>query len=174
MPSDVIHLAIAEEQLKRNNRREENYEEFIKGVIYPDSVRDKSLTHYGECSSKSNLFKFVQENNMADSFKRGYFLHLLTDYLFYNHCIEYWSTDIYSDYSILDKELIQKYHVAPSTETINYVEFKQSDELKILSLPMVERFIDKVAELDIDNVTKEIQEKPEKWTKIRPLKEYKE
>ena len=84
MPGYVIHLAVAEQYLRKNENNKEDYSEFIEGVIFPDSVKDKSLTHYGNGSSNSNLYKFLQENKLENSFKRGYFLHLLTDYLFYN------------------------------------------------------------------------------------------
>ena len=84
MPGYVIHLAVAEEYLRKHNEVQEDYNDFIEGVIYPDSVKDKSLTHYGKGSSEANLYKFLEENVLENSFKRGYFLHLLTDYLFYN------------------------------------------------------------------------------------------
>ena len=87
MPGYVIHLAVAEEYLKKHPIPKENYTDFIQGVIFPDSVTDKSLTHYGNGSSESNLYKFLLQNQIIDSFKRGYFLHLLTDYLFYNKYI---------------------------------------------------------------------------------------
>ena len=38
MPGYVIHLAVAEEYLKKHKNVKENYDEFIEGVIYPDSV----------------------------------------------------------------------------------------------------------------------------------------
>jgi len=83
MPGYVIHLAVAERYLKNHKNKKENYDEFIQGVIFPDSVEDKEKTHYGKGSSNSDLYKFLQENKIDNSFKRGYFLHLITDYLFY-------------------------------------------------------------------------------------------
>ena len=88
MPSYAIHLAVAEEYLKKSNCSKENHEKFIKGVIYPDMVKDKSLSHYGSNSSVSDLSKFLSRNRVNDSFKRGCFLHLMTDYLFYNKYID--------------------------------------------------------------------------------------
>ena len=88
MPGYVIHLAIAEEYLRKHSEKKEDYKEFINGVIEPDGVKDKSLTHYGPKSSKSNLAEYLKVNNIDNSFSRGYFLHLLTDYLFYNRYIE--------------------------------------------------------------------------------------
>lgn len=58
-----------------------------------------------------NLYNFLKAHKIDTSFNRGYFLHLLTDYLFYNRYIEYWSTDIYTDYDLLNPYLLKKYHV---------------------------------------------------------------
>ena len=44
MPGYVIHLAVAEEYLKKHKERQEEYNEFINGVIFPDSIKDKLTT----------------------------------------------------------------------------------------------------------------------------------
>ena len=111
MPGYVIHLAVAERYLEKHPNKSENYEDFIEGVIFPDGVKDKSKTHYGNGSSNSNLPDFLNEHNLENSFDRGYFIHLLTDYLFYNKYIDTFSKEIYNDYDILNKELITKYHI---------------------------------------------------------------
>ena len=111
MPGYVIHLAVAKEYLKKSKNRNENEEEFINGVIFPDSVKDKAITHYGEKSSKSNLYEFLKDKNVNNSFNRGYFLHLLTDYLFYNKYVDRMTKDMYNDYDITNKKLIDKYNV---------------------------------------------------------------
>lgn len=170
MPGYVIHLAVAEEYLRKHKEKKEEYDDFIQGVIFPDSVKDKSETHYGRASSQANLYKFLEENEIQDSFKRGYFLHLLTDYLFYNQYIEYFSKDMYNDYDILNRKLMEKYNVTLPEKVKGAVYFKEGLELKILSLPLVEKFIEDVSKLDIDEVIKEVKKDPEKWTKIRPLK----
>ena len=80
---DVI-CAIEEYERDKNPSLNGMVEEFIKGVVFPDGVKDKSLTHYGSGSSKVNLVEFLNEKKLNNSFNRGYFLHLYTDYLFYN------------------------------------------------------------------------------------------
>jgi len=169
MPGYVIHLAVAEQYLRKNKKNVENYDEFIEGVIFPDSVKDKSLTHYGNGSSNSNLFKFLEENKLENSFKRGYFLHLLTDYLFYNKYIEVFSKDIYNDYDILNLKLINKYKVALPEKIKQYVFFKEG-ELKILSYELVEKLIEEISDMNIDEIEKDVKNDCEKWTKIRELK----
>ena len=170
MPGYVIHLSVAEEYLRKQTKIKENYDEFIEGVIYPDSVNDKSLTHYGKSSSYSNLYNFLKERELKNSFNRGYFLHLLTDYLFYNKYIDFFSKDIYNDYDILNRQLIDKYNVTLPEKIKKYVFFKENLELKILSLPLVEKIITDISSMQLDDIAKQVQNNPEKWTTFRPLK----
>ena len=167
MAGYVIHLAIAEEYLKKHKDVKEDYEEFIKGVIYPDSVTDKSLTHYGIKSSKVILKDFLQDNEINNSYMRGYFLHLITDYLFYNKYLEKFSKDIYNDYDILNKRLIEKYNVVLPVNIQNNVFYKEG-ETKILTMELAIKIIDEISDLNLNAVEKEIRENPndEKWSKI--------
>ena len=167
MAGYVIHLAIAEEYLRKHKDIKEDYEEFIKGVIYPDSVTDKSLTHYGIKSSKVILKDFLQDNEINNSYMRGYFLHLITDYLFYNKYLEKFSKDIYNDYDILNKRLIEKYNVVLPENVQNNVFYKEG-ETKILTMELAIKIIDEISDLNLNAVEKEIRENPndEKWSKI--------
>ena len=167
MAGYVIHLAIAEEYLKKHKDVKEDYDEFIKGVIYPDSVTDKSLTHYGIKSSKVILKDFLQDNEINNSYMRGYFLHLITDYLFYNKYLEKFTKDIYNDYDILNKRLIEKYNVVLPENIQNNV-FYEDGETKILTMELVIKIIDEISDLNLNAVEKEIRKNPndEKWSKI--------
>ena len=95
------------------------------------------MTHYGPSSSQVNLYNFLKEHELNDSFTRGYFLHLLTDYLFYNKYINFFSKDIYNDYDILNKKLIKKYDVKLPDKVKKYVFFKENMELKILPIQKI-------------------------------------
>lgn len=167
MAGYVIHLAIAEEYLKKHKDVKEDYDEFIKGVIYPDSVTDKSLTHYGIKSSKVILKDFLQDNEINNSYMRGYFLHLITDYLFYNKYLEKFTKDIYNDYDILNKRLIEKYNVVLPENIQNNV-FYEDGETKILIMELAIKIIDEISDLNLNAVEKEIRENSndEKWSKI--------
>lgn len=167
MAGYVIHLAIAEEYLRKHKDIKEDYEEFIKGVIYPDSVTDKSLTHYGIKSSKVILKDFLQDNEINNSYMRGYFLHLITDYLFYNKYLEKFTKDIYNDYDILNKRLIEKYNVVLPENIQNNV-FYEDGETKILTMELAIKIIDEISDLNLNAVEKEIRKNPndEKWSKI--------
>lgn len=167
MAGYVIHLAVAQEYLRKHSDIKENYEEFIEGVIYPDSVSDKSLTHYGSKSSKVILKDFLKENKLDDSYKRGYFLHLVTDYLFYNRYLDIFTKDIYNDYDILNKFLIEKYNVKIPIKVENSI-FYNEGETKILTKELAEKVIDEISDLNLDVIEREINENPddEKWLKL--------
>ena len=167
MAGYVIHLAVAQEYLKKHSDIKEDYEQFIEGVIYPDSVSDKSLTHYGSKSSKVILKDFLKENRIEDSYKRGYFLHLVTDYLFYNKYLDIFTKDIYNDYDILNKFLIEKYNVKNPNKVQNQIFYKEGDT-KLLTKELSEKVIDEISNLDLNIIEKEIRENPddEKWLKL--------
>lgn len=171
MPGYVIHLSVAEEYLRKHTNKKEKYSEFIEGVIYPDSVIDKSETHYGKTSSLSNVYEFLKENKIDNSFNRGYFLHLLTDYLFYNRYIDHTSKDIYNDYDILNKRLIENYNVKVPEKIKENAKFKDG-KLVILTNGIVDKLINDISEMDIDEVAKDVMKNPNIWTKMRELKRY--
>ena len=46
MPGYVVHIAIAQEYLKKHNMKYSK--DFIMGSVAPDFTSDKSKTHYGK------------------------------------------------------------------------------------------------------------------------------
>ena len=139
MAGYVIHLIIADEYLKKTDEKIENKDEFIKGVIYPDSVKIKGETHYSPYySSDVNLYEFAKANidKMDHDFYKGYFLHLLTDFLFYKkHFVlpkaGIASEIIHNDYDILNSELLEKYKINIPEELQKYCNKKQGDPVYV-------------------------------------------
>ena len=96
MPGFTIHLAIGEQYIKKHKEEIKNKKEFIKGIIAPDLnekmtdiEKNKSKSHYGkweEYSATTNIEQFLKDKNVNvnEDYWKGYFLHLLTDYYFYN------------------------------------------------------------------------------------------
>lgn len=103
MPSFTIHLAVAKKYLEKH--KNENEEEFYRGVIDPD-LKDKATSHFGKYSSEPDLNRYCREVGLNSSYKRGYFLHLLTDDLFYNKYLEGFSEEIYDDYNRINQAII--------------------------------------------------------------------
>ena len=92
---------------------------------------------------------------------------MITDYLFYNKYLEKFSKDIYNDYDILNKRLIEKYNVVLPVNIQNNVFYKEG-ETKILTMELAIKIIDEISDLNLNAVEKEIRENSndEKWAKI--------
>lgn len=161
MAGYVIHLAVAQEYLKLHP--EEQYEEFIQGVIFPDSVKQKSTTHYGKSSAYTNLGEFLKENDINNSYKKGYFLHLLTDYLFYNYYLDSFNkATIYRDYDILNNKLIDKYKVNIPNNIKDKV-FTIEGETQILHFELACEIIEEISKLDLEKIVEEARANDPKW-----------
>ena len=94
MASPTIHLAIAKKYLEK--KKSINYKKFIAGTLYPDAVDDNNKSHYTDVNrgndnvshvrGKVNLYDFLIEHESLSDFELGWFLHLVTDYLFFEKC----------------------------------------------------------------------------------------
>ena len=161
MAGYIIHIAIAQEYLRKNKK--EYDEDFIKGAILPDMTDNKSKTHYGKSPAYTNLKEFLLSNDLSDSLSKGKFLHLITDYLFYNYYLDTFSKkDIYDDYDKSNKHLIEKYNVRVLDEVRDSVFFKYG-EMKILNFPLIYKIIDEISSLKLEQVKKEVLENNKKW-----------
>ena len=168
MAGYVIHLAVAEAYIKKHPQDIQDYNNFIKGVIAPDNVSDKSITHYGEKSSKANLKNFLEKNKINDDYYKGYFLHLVTDYLFYNKFLEYFSKDIYNDYDILNKSLQQVFNVTIPKSVQNKVFYKDG-LTKILNLEDTIKFIEKTSDYSLIEIKEQVLNNNTYWLEFKAL-----
>ena len=172
MPGYTIHMAIAKQYAQKHNTEIKNKEEFIKGSIAPDMnenldgpAEDKSKTHYGkwgkyEVTTYIDDFLNDTKIDLQQDFWKGYFLHLITDYYFYN---KYFKEEhqkmiknndrFYYDYDCLNRELIEEYELTILDNIKKYINL-YNDKPKYLDKAKVVNFID-----DISNI--KIQEKIE-------------
>ena len=160
MPSLAMHLAIAKKYLE--SHKEENEEEFYKGTVAPDMKPVLEIgngrLHYGENSHRPGLNRYYQEEGLNSSYNRGYFLHLLTDYLFYNRFLTEYSHDIYDDYERMNQRIINKYGLKVPEKLEGYIKIVDK-ELKVVDEDSVYRFIDSVGQLDLEKYKEQISEK---------------
>ncbi len=168
MAGYVIHLAVAETYRRKYPEDIQDYNQFIEGVIFPDSVSDKSMTHYGEKSSKVHLNYFLAERELEEDFDKGYFLHLVTDYIFYNKFLDYFSKDIYQDYDMLNQELQERFHVKIPDRIKDKVSY-QDGTPKILKLNEVVEFIEDVSSYRLRDIEERIAKQDTYWLELRPL-----
>ena len=167
MAGYVIHIAIAQEYLRKHN---EAYDpDFIRGSVLPDLTKDKSQTHYGKSPSYTNLKKFLDNNKLDTQIKRGEFLHLVSDYLFYNYYIVCTNREqLHNDYDCINKDIIEKYNVKLIDEVKEKVFYSDNIPV-ILSKIMAFKVIDEISNLDIDDVKDEVLNNKEKWNYYRNL-----
>lgn len=151
MPGYIIHLAVGKIYLQHN--KVEDIQRFEKGIIAPDRVTDKKKSHYGPYSSKPGLSKYLQENGCSSSYEEGYFLHLATDYLFYNKFLTNWDVTIYEDYDKLNAALIQRYNIKVPEEIEETVQFEEGCPT-ILKLEELCSFINTVGKINFKKITK--------------------
>ena len=150
MPSFLIHLAVAKKYLEHH--AEENAKEFYRGVIEPD-LRDKSTSHFGEYSSVPDLNRYYNEVGLNSSFSRGYFLHLVTDYLFYNKFLKTFSKEIYQDYDKINRRLMEEYNIDISDVVREKIQFLEGKP-QILNFDEVCKFINTVGMVELESYKK--------------------
>lgn len=170
MAGYVIHLAVAESYIKKHEDDIKDYNRFIEGVIFPDSISDKSITHYGEKSSKTDLKAFLEDNKIDNDYNKGYFLHLVTDYIFYNKLLKYFSKDIYNDYDILNEKLQKKFNVT-LPENIKDKVFYKEGKTKVLKLENIIKFIEDVSDYKLAEIKERILDNDTYWLEIKELRE---
>ena len=172
MPGYVIHLATACEYMRKHPNEIINKMEFFEGCIAPDltTKENKKVTHYGEGSNTIQLRVYLKNNKIETDYDKGYFLHLVTDYIFYNKLLKCISKQIYNDYDILNRYLIKKYNVELLDKIKNSV-FYISGDTKILSKELAEKTIEICSDMLLKDIENEILncEYTEKWEKIRRL-----
>ena len=96
-------------------------------------------------------------------------MHLIADYLFYNHYLDRISKEIlHNDYDLINKSLIEKYDVKLTDEIKSNVFFK-SGSPEILTLDLAIKVIDDISDLDMYEVEKEVWNDSEKWNTYKNL-----
>ncbi len=167
MPGYVIHLAIAKEYL-RKNKKEPN-KNFLEGTIAPDLTTDKSKTHYGKSPAYTNLGKYLEKNNIENDYDKGFFLHLIADYLFYNRYLKKLEKpQIYKDYDYTNKSIIEKYDIEVLDSIKNKVFFEEGIPVNI-TLDLLYKMIDEVSSLNLEEIIAEVKNNDIKWNTYKKL-----
>lgn len=192
MASFNIHIAVG--NLYQRNNKIKNNLEFFNGIVEPDMADDKTLTHFsGEIIENSiirslerkvNLVEFLNNYNISSDYNKGWFIHLVTDYLFYNYFLDKdylknvtykeFSKDIYHSYDDVNDYLVNKYQlVYPSMEVEHYIIKNRgkltNDKYKnILPYKELDEFILKVANINLENYILKIKKAgcnvvPDEW-----------
>lgn len=177
MACATIHLAIAKKYLE--NHQELSYEKVIVGTLYPDAAKNNDESHYTDFNrgsdnishvrGKVNLYSFLKEHASLNDFELGWFLHLVTDYLFFEECFkeEYLSNnsyenfckDLYFAYEHLNLYLSKKYNITKDDYKDYPSEFYPGKPYEdcILTTMMIDKFINRVSIIDLDKYIKKLK-----------------
>ena len=195
MPGFNIHLAIGKRYIEKQKNKKDvikNENSFYNGLVAPDLVNDKKISHYTTETNKNNLEKYLlgkvrldlylKDNKVETDFEKGVFLHLITDYLFFNKFFEKefiknidyqdFVRDLYYSYEMTNEYLNKKYNIDFSIfgdrleKNIrkNKKEKKLEDsDLKekklIFSEKDLDEFIEKISSINIKELENEIRRK---------------
>ncbi|MDR1917944.1 MAG: hypothetical protein LBQ05_03080 [Christensenellaceae bacterium] len=184
MPSFQMHLAVAKLYVQKNKGEITNEVDFFNGSVAPDLTDNKRKTHYSldyvgddllsNLKNKIDLTQFFKLP-LDNDFEKGVFLHLLTDYIFYNYYFppeflestnyKDYTTNLYTGYDYTTDWLEKKYGTAklPTTfhkqmkQSIIDLQTKRPEILLkgkniLADTDKLERFIDFVASLNLKNV----------------------
>ncbi len=176
MPGLTIHYIIALKSIERNNIK--NVKEYIDGSFYPDfhqkqeshyTDKIKIITGYDDLIYKVNLLPYPKEHNIDTDHAKGYFLHLLTDYLFYHElCIKKYHKEpnfvnclgtLGKEYTKINKALFELYsfgHEYIDDKYLQYFEVKDQDP-EYFTKDELKKFIEHCAALDLEQEYKNIQ-----------------
>lgn len=186
MASFNIHLAIAKKYAEKNHI--EDLKAFYDGTVDPDLVDDKNKSHYTGVRNKTDLLnflalkvqlpRFLSNNNIKSDYDKGTFLHLVTDYLFFNDFFDKdylkgithdeFLKDLYYSYDNINLYLINKYKL-----DITQIEDKLNDNIKnnkeaninslnkgnkkdILEQTKLDKFIEKTSSINLEEYAKKI------------------
>ena len=179
MASSAMHLAVTKKCLEKNKDKNFDYKKIIAGTLYPDVTNDKDKTHYTmanrgdnnvtHLASKVDLYAFLKEHEVLDSFELGWFIHLIADYLFFSECFteeyllshtyEQFRSDLYFAYDCLGKYLSEKYELTIEdyeNYTSEYYEGSYYQE-SIFSKDLIDSFIERVSSVNIEEYIDKIR-----------------
>ena len=173
----AIHEIIANRYIQKHPDEIKDVKEFIKGSIVPDLNEEmterrkfKDSSHYGRWSNgnvETNIDKFLEDENVdiTKDYWKGYFLHLFTDYQFYNNKfneefeeIKKTNGNLREDYDYLFKEILERYNIILNKYTDKYVHIKEG-EPRYIKLEKLLDFIEEISDINIDDKIKLISQK---------------
>ena len=179
MPGLTIHYIIALKSADKNGIK--NLQEYINGSFYPDFYQKpqshytesvKIITRYDDLIYKVNLLPFPKEHNIKTDHDKGYFMHLLTDYLFYHElCIKKYHKDpnfvnclgaLGKEYTKINKALFELYSYGKEYISEEYLRFFEvpTEDPMYFTKSELQKFVEHCSLLDLgkeyDNVKKGI------------------
>lgn len=170
----AIHIAIAKQYLKNNPQ--ENSQDFLIGAYLPDIAEDSVKSHFGKTgvflsikemyNAKIDIKKCAEALDITNSLNRAMFLHLVTDYMFYNFIYSKQLEQIkptqikrllYEDFNIITYYIINKYKITIPEQISNLVKSKEGElSLRFFDYKNIDNFIMFMSKLNLYDCKKQI------------------
>ncbi len=174
MACTALHLQIAYEYCKNNSGLELGV--YFWGAILPDIAKDKTLAHYGthttslsvkeQLNAKIDIIKCIKSLNLNEEEDRAVFLHLLTDYVYYNYLYIERSKNlsvvkvlsaINNDSGTMTNEILKNYHFQLPEEYSYLLVPKQNDgTYQLFKGEKLNMFAKVLSSVDIDDCVAQI------------------
>ena len=188
MAGFMIHFAVGKMYAEKQGGIKD-FNAFYTGILAPDLAQDKSKSHYthsinrenlkDHLSKKVQLHEYLKENSFKSDYDKGVFLHLVTDYIYFNH---YFSEELiknstfydffqkmYKSYDCTNDFLIEKYGIRncpysailfDEIENAKVVkkDFKVEEGENILKTDELCTFIDYVSSINLEKYAKQIKQ----------------
>ncbi len=180
MASLMIHLLVGHEYCK--NHQVQDVDAFLKGNLAPDFADEKWIAHYSKCKfnktytdslkTKVDLNRYCRENVIDSDFKRGEFLHLLTDYVFFSQYMlnnpKYQACDdnnqlgivkiLYRDYHRSNDWIMKSYDGLRLDLLPEEMKATREDEMEILSKDSLRHMVSFCAGIDLNKAYSDYRE----------------
>lgn len=183
MACSALHLLVAKEYCKKHNIVDDSI--YLAGAIYPDIQEDKVASHFGvkikpksirdALDSKIDIKAVLENLDLNDEFHRAIFLHLLTDYIYYNYLyneelekvsIMQVLADINNDSGVMTAEILKEHNVEVPYEYSYLLEEKEnSGEYKLFNGDRLGVFVDLISSSDLGSIKKELLQDNQKFIK---------
>lgn len=189
MPSFNIHLAVGKRYIEKHPTEISDMKAFNYGLIAPDLVENKRISHYSGTNDRNNLVEYLKEKVRLDYFlasetietdyQKGVFLHLITDEIYFNQFFEKeYITQIAYDnfikdqrysYQVIGDDIDKKYNLdyqeLQDAINKNLAQDRKEHHIKeevrtnILPLSKVEQFIEQVSDINLEVYQENIKTK---------------
>lgn len=123
---------------------------------------DRGKDVYSHLKGKVNLYNFLLEHSSFHDFEMGWFLHLVTDYLFFQECFDvtylqniaydefcknlYFAYDCLNSYIALKYDITKDYYVNYPDEYYSGIPYQNC----FLSKEQIDAFIERVSSIDLE------------------------
>lgn len=179
MASLILHQIIGELYCKKNNIKDTK--QLLSGNIAPDTLAgNKDLNHYtgdryytlyiDAIRGRVNLSNFCKNRTINTDYDKGYFLHLVTDYIFYerliisnisfadfivsNHIES--GQKMYKEYGRIAHFICKKYPKIDISQLPKFATTLLNEPLSLFTKDQISKFLEICSSLNLEDIYSDI------------------